>query len=347
MAGNRPLNARSAIAALALALSPASSVEAAGTTAIRVLEGSVGPAAAGAPSGLRRLSSDSRLGDLLDHPAFAGHAKLLLPWDDRPVDPEMRLDQIGTLLPYHSNVNTADVAAGLNRLIEDAAAGHRVFYDIYDETAKAQDPSLQNTGLFYIRGGPGAPFALIAPGGGFSYVGSVHEGFPYADAIGRAGYNAFVLRYRVGAGGAPATRDLAAALSWIIRHSDELGVIPAGYSLWGSSAGARMAASIGSHGSAAFGGDSVLPPSTVVMAYTSHSDISAREPPTFVVVGERDGIAPPAAMERRVNALRQQGVPVEFHVYSGVGHGFGLGTGTSAEGWVAAAISFWKRHHAP
>ncbi len=90
----------------------------------------------------------------------------------------MRLDQIAALLAYHSNVNTADVAAGLNRPIDDAAAGHQAFYDIYDQQAKAMDPSPANTGLFFIRGRPGAPFAVIAPGGGFSYVGSVHEGFP-------------------------------------------------------------------------------------------------------------------------------------------------------------------------
>ena len=29
------------------------------------------------------LSVDDRLRDLLHHPAFAGHARLLLPWDDR------------------------------------------------------------------------------------------------------------------------------------------------------------------------------------------------------------------------------------------------------------------------
>jgi acetyl esterase/lipase len=47
-------------------------------------------------------------------------------------------------------------------------------------------------------------------------------------------------------------------------------------------------------------------------------------------------------MERRVRALRAGGTPVEFHVYEGLGHGFGLGTGTSAEGWVFDAIRFWE-----
>ena len=31
-------------------------------------------------------------------------------------------------------------------------------------------------------------------------------------------------------------------------------------------------------------------------------------------------------MERRVEALRKSGTPVEYHEYEGLGHGFGLGT---------------------
>ena len=36
---------------------------------------------------------------------------------------------------------------------------------------------------------------MIAPGGGFTYVASVHEGFPYAVEINKRGFNAFVLLY--------------------------------------------------------------------------------------------------------------------------------------------------------
>jgi len=42
-----------------------------------------------------------------------------------------------------------------------------------------------------------------------------------------------------------ATQDLAAAVSYILGNAATLGVSPSGYSLWGSSTGARMAASIG------------------------------------------------------------------------------------------------------
>ena len=175
----------------------------------------------------------------------------------------------------------------------------------------------------------------------------MHEGFPYAVAISKQGYNAFVLRYRAGSGGAVATRDLAAAISYVFRNAKVLGVGTEGYSLWGSSAGARMAAAIGSHGVASFGGDVLPKPSAVVMAYTGHSEYSADEPSTFVVVGEHDGIAPPSVMERRVAALRKTGTDVEFHQYSGLGHGFGPGTGTSAAGWLDRAIRFWEKSIGP
>lgn len=103
-----------------------------------------------------------------------------------------------------------------------------------------------------------------------------------------------------------------------------------------------MAAAIGSHGVAAFGGPDLPKPAAVVMAYTSHSDHSSNEPPTFVVVGDEDGIAPPSAMERRITALRQLGTTVEYRKYPAVGHGFGTGVGTSAEGWISQAIEFWE-----
>jgi acetyl esterase/lipase len=255
----------------------------------------------------------------------------------------MQLRDIGSLLPYHSNVDPDVVVSSLNRMIDDADVGKAIFYNFYTHEQKQANPTLAGTGLFFIRGDHGAPFAIISPGGGFSYVGSLHEGFPYAVEISKRGYNAFVLKYRVGSAGTNANEDLAAAIAYVLRNAELLGVKPANYSLWGSSAGARMAASIGSHGVAAFGGGDFPKPSTVVMAYTAHSDISSDEPPTFVVVGEQDGIAPPASMERRVAALRRAGAEVEYRKYPNLGHGFGAGTGTSADGWIAGATQFWDK----
>ncbi len=293
----------------------------------------------------RHLPIDDRISDLLQHPAFDGFARLLLPGGNVTADPEMPLRDIGSLMPYHSRVHPPEVVAALNRLIDDTRGGHAVFHDIYTAAEKRRDPSLEATGLFFLRGRPGAPFALLAPGGGFSYVATLHEGLPYALQINRRGYNAFVLVYRVGQGGTPATRDLAAALSHVVRHAAELAVSSRNWSLWGSSAGARMVAAIGTHGTAAYGGDELPRPAAVVMAYTGHSEIARQgetDPPTFVIAGEQDRIAPADVMEHRVAALRRAGVRVEYRRYTGVGHGFGAGTGTTAEGWIDDAIRFWE-----
>jgi len=290
----------------------------------------------------KRFSVHSRVGDILSHPAFAGFSRLILPWDGRSYDEGMPLSEIGSLLPYHSEVKPRVVTAALNRMVDDVDAGRTIFYRFYTEAEIRKEPAKANTGLFFFRGRPGAPLAIVAPGGGFQYVGSLHEGFPHAVEISAKGYNAFVLRYRAGLGGAVATEDLAAAISYVFRNAEALGISTSGYSLWGSSAGARMAASIGSHGVARYGGDELPKPAAVVMAYTAHADHGSDGPPTFVVVGEQDGIAPPSTMEARVAALRRMGTEVEYRKVKNLGHGFGLGTDTPAEGWVAAAIRFWE-----
>ena len=42
-------------------------------------------------------------------------------------------------------------------------------------------------------------------------------------------------------------------------------------------------------------------------------------------------------------ALVKAGISSEFHCYPGLGHGFGLGTGTVAEDWIYDAIAFWEK----
>ena len=99
---------------------------------------------------------------------------------------------------------------------------------------------------------------------------------------------------------------------------------------------------LGPYGPAAFGGDDLPQPSAVIMQYTGHSDYTENDPPTFACVGERDGIANWRTMQRRIEALDALGISTEFHHYPGLPHGFGLGTGTVAEGWLDEAVQFWE-----
>jgi acetyl esterase/lipase len=231
----------------------------------------------------------------------------------------------------------------INHMIDEVGNGKTIFYDFYTKQQKQMDPTKEFTGLFFFRGEPGAPFAIVCPGGGFVYVGSLHEGFPHALELSKKGYNAFVLKYRLGSE-LRATKDLATAIFYIFENKDMLEISTEDYSLWGSSAGARMVANIGSYGVAGFGGRDLPKPCTVVMAYTGHSDFSENDPPTFVIVGENDLIANVSTVENRVAAMKKAGVEVDYRKYKNLGHGFGLGVGTGAEGWIEHAVQFWENH---
>ena len=276
--------------------------------------------------------------DVMKDPAFAAFGRLLFPVQSSYYSG----NTLGELhLTWYNHIDPDKTVEIVNTLKNRVLAGETVFYDLYTEEEKAADPAKEDTGLFFFKGDTGAPFAVCSAGGGFAYVGAMHDSFPHALELSKKGYNAFALIYRPGA--QTACEDLARAIRFIFTNSEELGVSTDCYSLWGGSAGGRMTAYLSSYGPAAFGGGDLPRPGTAVIQYTGHTDYSGQEPPTFVCVGDRDGIADWRTMERRQNALDALGIETEFHVYAGLGHGFGLGTGTAAEGWLDDAAAFWQK----
>jgi acetyl esterase/lipase len=289
------------------------------------------------------LTDDNYVGDIVAHPAFKDFGELMLPYDNNTCYSDTPLSNVGLLMPYHGHVNPADIVGAINYMIDDVNKGRTIFYDFYTDEQKHFDPGKNYTGLFYLRGNPGAPFGIICPGGGFFYAGSLHEGFPLAQRISSLGFNAFVIRYRI-SGERKATKDLAAAITYIFRNADALGVSAKSYSVWGGSAGARMAGNIALSGVSAYGAGDLPKPATAVIAYTGQSSYSPDFSPAFITVAANDGIANVNKVERRVENLRNAGVDVEYRRYEKAGHGFGLGTGTDANGWVDLAVQFWERH---
>lgn len=132
-------------------------------------------------------------------------------------------------------------------------------------------------------------------------------------------------------------------INYFKQNAEQLKVNTEDYSLWGGSAGGRMAAWLGTYGSAAFGGDNLPRPSAIITQYTGLNEFSKNDPPTYACVGDKDGIAYWKRMQERLNRLNSLGVDTEFHVYEGLRHGFGLGTGTVAEGWINDAVAFWEK----
>ena len=114
--------------------------------------------------------------------------------------------------------------------------------------------------------------------------------------LSKKGYNGFALIYRPG--GDTACEDLARAIAFLYENADELQIDMTDYSLWGGSAGARMAAWLGSYGTAAFGEDEYPVPAAVIMQYTGLSQVTGNEPPTYDCVGNSEGIAFYRSMEK-------------------------------------------------
>lgn len=282
-------------------------------------------------------TADTELSEVINEPLFGNYGRLIFPADSGYCSG----DTLGTLkLTWYSNIDPEKTLEIANYMKDHVTGGETIFYDIYTDEEREDDPTKKDTGLFFFKGSPGEKFAVCNAGGGFAYVGAMQDSFPHALELSKKGYNAFALIYRPGA--QTACEDLARAVSFIFEHAKELEVDTGGYSLWGGSAGARMAAWLGSYGPAAFGGDDLPKPGAVIMQYTGHSDYTENDPPTYVCVGENDGIADWRTMENRLEHLAALGIPTEFHKYPGLGHGFGLGTGTAAEGWIEDAVTFWE-----
>jgi len=173
-------------------------------------------------------STETLIRDVQNDPAFGGYGRLIFPVDNG----YMSGNTLGNLrLTWYSNIDPDKTVEICNYLKSHAEAGETVFYDIYSDEEKAADPAKKDTGLFFFKGDPGAKFAVVNAGGGFAYVGAMHDSFPHALELSKMGYNAFALIYRPGA--QTACEDLARAIAFIFEHAEELEVDTSDYSRHG------------------------------------------------------------------------------------------------------------------
>lgn len=268
---------------------------------------------------------NSKVTEVMRDPAFGDYGHLIFPVDIA-ISEDLELKDVEDILPWYSEVNPKKTVEIVNYMKDRVTDGEQIFYDIYSEEEKEADPAKEDTGLFFFRGDPGAKTAIVNAGGGFMYVAAMHDSFPQALELAKNGYNAFALIYRPGAD--TACEDLARAIAYLHEHAQELQIDMTDYSLWGGSAGARMAAWLGSYGTAYFGEEEYPAPAAVIMQYTGLSSVTGQEPPTYACVGTSDYIASYESMEQYISRLRRNGTNAEIEVFTGLSHGFGLGEGT-------------------
>ncbi len=315
------------------------------------------------------FTKDSLMGDVLKEPLLASEFDKIFGSDFRaqPTAPISGWWEEGAGDPVKS------VHGGMNALLENIQNGVKVILPLWDEEEIKQDESRKNTALYFFPAKEKAPFALICPGGGYGMVCTPKEGFPIATALNQLGLSAFVLVYRVGKDGRyPAPQDdLAKAVRTVLRNADELNVMRENYSVWGFSAGGHLAASFGTPnmGYKKYG----LPgPKAMVLSYPvitmlekTHGGsqgnllgpnpteeekqfasvqlhIDRHYPCTYIWTCLGDGSVPFENSRGLKENLSQAGVRHRLKVVQGTAHGWGLGTGTPADGWFPEAVAFWR-----
>ena len=226
---------------------------------------------------------------------------------------------------------------------------------------------------FLIKDGKKHPLAVIVPGGGYGMVCSFIEGVPIARKLNLKGISCAIVYYSIKKKAlCPApVDDLAKAVSELLAKADEYCLEMDNYSIWGSSAGGHLSGEFGSDnlGYRKYGlpkpGCLVLsyPVITMDKRYThagTRDNFLGKDPPavleemasidkhvdkdfprTFVWCGDEDKVVSNENTRFLVQALQKNNIEHKYHIYKGVGHGVGPGTGTAAENWIDEAVEFW------
>ncbi len=184
---------------------------------------------------------------------------------------------------------------------------------------------------------------IVAPGGGFNSLWITHEGYRVADWMSQHGIAAFVLKYRLerdpGSGYTTmgdSLPDIQRAIRLVRSRAAEWGVDPNRLGVMGFSAGGGLAGLAASRYddpvknpvddidqlsakpdfAALIYGTPFAPPMNL------QADIPKDTPPVFMAAGGSDSVS--ASYPQVYSKLKDAGVPVELHIYAGVGHGFGI-----------------------
>ena len=296
-----------------------------------------------------RIEANHSFNYIMQHPGLEGMGEDVLPLGSdllRTVCGPWKLKIMIPFLGKHEQT----VVDGLNYAIEQAEAGQTEYVRFYSDAEIEADPAKADTGLLYYKTTEGAPFVIVAPGGGFTMLGVASSAYPYAKPLQDAGYNVFFLEYRVGvyegeADKLPASdraaEDMTAAVSYVLQNADSLGVSSEAYLVLGSSAGGQITARYCAEQEYTELG---LPaPAACLMLYPANCqryDYTGCTVPMYITVCQDDPQIDVAGLDTAVNAMEKAGMTVSYNKFPTGGHSFGIGVGTPAEGWMERALAF-------
>ena len=208
---------------------------------------------------------------------------------------------------------------------------------------------------FDNRKGYKRPAVLVFPGGGYGFC-SAREAEPIAMHFLSMGYNTFILRYSLNEASAfpQPLQDAEEALQMITDNSDEWLVDENKIAVCGFSAGGHLAAALGTMGK--------IRPAAMILGYPCitkdicndvdvlrnyknvpvlDDKVDALTPPAFIFASSDDGLVPIISSIKFAEALGNNKIPYEMHVFSEGGHGFATADYVTCDGLYEIAPAQW------
>ena len=209
---------------------------------------------------------------------------------------------------------------------------------------------------------------IVVPGGGYSFVSIESEGFRVAERLAAQGYTAFVLKYRVRetprpvnewlAGMAalfgnlgrselpdhpPAVDDLAAAVALVRARAVDWRIDPYRIGVVGFSAGSRTAIRLLEQREEA----AMLEHVALIYPPMTRAIVGGPRPDLFLAIAADDPLFVQGGLGMVENWLAERG-KLEFHLYSGGSHGFGMrAMGTTSDLWIDQYLAWLTVQQAP
>jgi endo-1,4-beta-xylanase len=203
---------------------------------------------------------------------------------------------------------------------------------------------------------------VVLPGGGHRFLVVEKEGYTVARWLAAHGIAAFVLKYRLAREAGSTYRvdveslqDVQRALRVVRSRAGAWRIDPARVGVMGFSAGGELAALAAMRFDAGKPGgadpierQSARPAFQALIYPAAAANIAPVKdsPPAFIVAGVDDRPDIAEGVARAYLAFRAASVPVELHVYAGVGHGFALRPGP-ANGWSSRFAGWLSERSAP